>query len=61
MLLEQFLPDVTAGILLREEGDRPFQFDKALVELIICQSFESVAEKNVAGDIFRRIRIDRDS
>ncbi len=61
VLLEQFLPDVTAGVLLCEERDRTFQFHKTLVELIICQSLKCVTQKNIAGDIFRRIPIDRDS
>ncbi len=59
MLFEQFLPDVAAGILLREERDRALEFHKTFVKLVVRQSLKRVTQKDVAGDIFRRIPIDR--
>ena len=61
MLLEQFLPNVSAGILLLEIGDRTFQFYQSLVELVIRETLQSIAQENIAGDVFRRIPIDRNS
>ena len=38
MLLEQFLPDMSAGIFLLEIGYRAFQFYQSLVEFVICET-----------------------
>ena len=54
-------PYVSDGSFFIEYGDIPFDLSEGDVELVFSELFENCIAKNVAGDKFRGVAVDRDS